>query len=51
MIGHEAQIREVRTMGFTILVFAHLCIAQAFLVLVASELCKLVTWVFRRIRA
>ena len=110
MIGHEAQIREARTMGFTILVFAQLfnalasrssrksafhglfsnlwlwgaigisillqllviyvpflgeafgtvplqpqawleCIALASLVLVASELRKLVTWVFRRIRA
>ena len=109
-IGHEAQIREARTMGFTILVFAQLfnalasrssrksafhglfsnlwlwgaigisillqllviyvpflgeafgtvplqpqawleCIALASLVLVASELRKLVTWVFRRIRA
>ena len=109
-IGHEAQIREARTMGFTILVFAQLfnalasrssrksafhglfsnlwlwgaigisillqllviyvpflgeafgtvplqpqawleCIALASLVLVASELRKLVTWVFGRIRA
>lgn len=109
-IGHEAQIREARTMGFTILVFAQLfnalasrssrksafqglfsnpwlwgaigisillqllviyvpflgeafgtvplqpqawleCIALASLVLVASELRKLVNWAVRRIRA
>ena len=108
-IGHEAQIREARTMGFTILVFAQLfnalasrssrksafqglfsnpwlwgaigvsillqllviyvpflgeafgtvplqpqawleCIALASLVLVASELRKLVNWAVRRIR-
>ena len=109
-IGHEAQIREARTMGFTILVFAQLfnalasrssrksafqglfsnlwlwgaigisillqllviyvpflgeafgtvplqpqawleCIALASLVLVASELRKLINWAFRRIWA
>ncbi len=109
-IGHEAQIREARTMGFTILVFAQLfnalasrssrksaflglfsnlwlwgaigisillqllviyvpflgeafdtvplqsqawleCIALASLVLVASELRKLINWAVRRIRA
>ena len=109
-IGHEAQIREARTMGFTILVFAQLfnalasrssrksafqglfsnpwlwgaigisillqllviyvpflgeafgtvplqpqawleCIALASLVLIASELRKLLNWAVRRIRA